>query len=146
MKNTLFCPEIKSPDYWNLHFRALKFQNFLRQNTPRPSPSPLQKRGPTAPCWYSQLLYSNLLATSTFIETPLLNTKKAKLINKLIVRLPDRILHRITFFFCLLDLFILDLKKKKKTGEKRRVHPNKNDKCLFWIIFSTFLQNIFPFL
>ena len=31
---------------------------------------PPRKRGLTAPCWYSLLLYSNLLATSVFIETP----------------------------------------------------------------------------
>ena len=36
---------------------------------PRPPPPP-RKRGPTAACWYSRLLYSNLLATSAFIETP----------------------------------------------------------------------------
>ena len=36
---------------------------------PRP-PLPPRKRGLTAPCWYSWLLYSNLLATSIFIETP----------------------------------------------------------------------------
>ena len=52
-------------------FRALKFQNFLGQNAPGqtlPSPS---RRGLAAPCcWNSQLLYSNLLATSIFIETP----------------------------------------------------------------------------
>ena len=56
-------------------FRALKFQNFLGQNAPGqtlPSPS---RRGLAAPCcWNSQLLYSNLLATSIFIETPVWGT------------------------------------------------------------------------
>ena len=50
MKDTLFCPQIYSPERWKSHFRALKFQNFLGQNTPKS--------------------YSNLLATSIFIETP----------------------------------------------------------------------------
>ena len=50
MKDTLFCPQIYFPERWKSHFRALKFQNFLGQNAPRP--------------------YSNLLATSIFIETP----------------------------------------------------------------------------
>ena len=50
MKDTLFCPQIYSPERWKSHFRALKFQNFLGQNTPTS--------------------YSNLLATSIFIETP----------------------------------------------------------------------------
>ena len=31
---------------------------------------PPKRRGLTAPCWYSRLLDSNLLATSIFIETP----------------------------------------------------------------------------
>ena len=56
-------------------FRALKFQNFLGQNAPGqtlPSPS---RRGLAAPCcWNSQLLYSNLLATSIFIQTPVWGT------------------------------------------------------------------------
>ena len=34
------------------------------------SPSSPRKRGATAPCWYCRLLYSNLLATSIFNETP----------------------------------------------------------------------------
>ena len=50
MKDTLFCPQIYSPERWKSHFRALKFQNFLGQNAPTS--------------------YSNLLATSIFIETP----------------------------------------------------------------------------
>ena len=50
IKDMLFCPQISSPECWKSQFRALKFQNFLGQNAPRP--------------------YSNLLATSIFIETP----------------------------------------------------------------------------
>ena len=33
------------------------------------APFPLKRRL-MAPCWYSRLLFSNLLATSIFIETP----------------------------------------------------------------------------
>ena len=33
-------------------------------------PPPARKRRLMAPCWYSQLLYSNLLAAQIFIETP----------------------------------------------------------------------------
>ena len=33
-------------------------------------PDPPRRRGLTAPCWYSRLLYPNLLATSIIIETP----------------------------------------------------------------------------
>ena len=36
---------------------------------PRP-PRPPRKSGSAAPCWYSRLLYSNLLASSIFIESP----------------------------------------------------------------------------
>ena len=63
IKNTLFCSQF-SPKHWKSHFRALKFQNFLRGGDPP------RRRGLTAPCWYSLLLYSNLLATSIIIETP----------------------------------------------------------------------------
>ena len=59
---------LKSPEPWKSHFRDLKFQNFPGKNVPRPPP-PSRKRGLTAPCWYSWLLDSNLLATSIFIET-----------------------------------------------------------------------------
>ena len=43
MNNTLFCPQIHSPDRWKSHFRALKFQNFGGKNVPRPPPPPLEK-------------------------------------------------------------------------------------------------------
>ena len=36
----------------------------------RPRTPPPRKRGLMAPCWYSWLLYSNLLTTSIFIEAP----------------------------------------------------------------------------
>ena len=49
MKDTLFCPQIYSPERWKSDFRALKFQNFLGQN--------------------ASTCYSNLLAISIFIET-----------------------------------------------------------------------------
>ena len=56
-------------------FRALKFQNFLGQNAPGQTLPPPSGRGIKAPCcWYSQLLYWNLLATSIFIETPIWGT------------------------------------------------------------------------
>ena len=51
------------------------FKTFWARTCPdplTPSPPPLpRKRGPAAACWYSRLLYSNLLATSIFIESPL---------------------------------------------------------------------------
>ena len=67
MKNTLFCPQIQSLECSKWHFRALKFQNFLGLNMPRPSPPP-RKRGPTAP--YTDLIQSvTLFKFSIFIET-----------------------------------------------------------------------------
>ena len=60
MKNKLFSPQFpRTLKFWNSHFRALKFQNFLEKHAPR-SPPP-RERGLTAPCWYSWLLYSHLL-------------------------------------------------------------------------------------
>ena len=50
-----------------MHFRALKFQNFLGHNAPR-APPPPQRKGTNGSVGYP--LYSNLLATSIFIEIP----------------------------------------------------------------------------
>ena len=47
-----------------------KFKKFLGQNTPKPPPHPPRKRGLMALCSYSWLLYSNLLATSSFYWNP----------------------------------------------------------------------------
>ena len=57
------------PESWKSHFRALKFQNFLSMEHAATSDPP-RGTGLLAPCWYSGLLYSNLLATSIIIETP----------------------------------------------------------------------------
>ena len=51
-----------------MHFRALKFQNFLGPNAPRPPPPPPRERGPTAQsvthsiqtCWQLQFLLKSL--------------------------------------------------------------------------------------
>lgn len=61
-----------------------------------------------------------------------LNTKERKVINKLVVRLLERILSRSW------NLFILDFFEKK--GKIRRVHSNKS----FLGIFFCFSSNIFP--
>ena len=60
-------------------FEISKFSGAEHTQTPFPAlpPPPTRKRGPMIPCWYSRLLYSNLLATSIsnpFIQTPLLGT------------------------------------------------------------------------
>ena len=47
------------------------FKIFWARTCPDPLPTPLRKKGSAALCLYSRLLYSNLLATSIFIETPL---------------------------------------------------------------------------
>ena len=49
---------VYSPKRWKSRIRALQFYNFRREHAPR------------QPSKYSRLLYSNLLATSIFIETP----------------------------------------------------------------------------
>ena len=72
------------PGTLEIAFRALKFKNFLGEH----APDPLRNRGLTAPCWYSQLLYSNLLATSTkiIIENPATSITKIMGINKMIIK------------------------------------------------------------
>ena len=118
------------------------FKIFWGRTRPDPLPPPYKKGTDSALFIQSVTLFKPAGYLNFYWNPFTLNTNKAKLINKLIVKLLDRILRRINFFFCLLDLFILDF-FLKKAGEKRRVHSNK---CLFWMIFSTFLQNIFPFL
>ena len=59
MKNTLFCP-FESPEGWKSHFRPGR--------THPDACSPSRKWGLMAPCWYSRLLYSNLLVTE--MEAP----------------------------------------------------------------------------
>ena len=54
------------PERWKWHFRASRFQNFLREH----APDPPSLRGLTAHCSCSRLFFSNQLPTSNFIETP----------------------------------------------------------------------------
>ena len=72
MKDTNFCPQFSPQNTENriIAFYGIEISPFSGHvpNTP-PPPLP-RKRGLMAPFWYSQLLYSNLLATSIFIETP----------------------------------------------------------------------------
>ena len=49
MKKTLSRPQVQSLERWKSHFRALNFQNFLRQNAPRPLPAPPLKKGTNCP-------------------------------------------------------------------------------------------------
>ena len=66
MKNTLFCTQF-SPQNASNHILGLwNFKIFWGSKPPDPP----RKKGKMTPCWYSRLLYSNLLATSIFIETP----------------------------------------------------------------------------
>ena len=47
------------PKTLELLFRALKFQNILGKNTLQTLSSSCRKMGLLAPCWYSQILFSN---------------------------------------------------------------------------------------
>ena len=67
MKNTLSVLKF-SPQ--NAENRILELWSFKIFSICAQTPSPPRKRGLTASCWYSRLLYSNLLATSISIETP----------------------------------------------------------------------------
>ena len=62
MEKSLFYTQFSPLNAGNrfLGFASLKFPEGACSQTP------LENVG----CWYSQLLYSNLLATSIFIETP----------------------------------------------------------------------------
>ena len=52
------CPRIQNAE--NHIFRALKFKIFWGgMHFDLPLPPPCRKGGPTAPCWYSRLLYPN---------------------------------------------------------------------------------------
>ena len=52
------CPRIQNAE--NHIFRALKFKIFWGgMHFDLPLPPPSRKGGPTAPCWYSRLLYPN---------------------------------------------------------------------------------------
>ena len=83
------CVTNKSKLEWKLHFFEWKTHSFVLNFIPRTleiafygfeiskeifwqrtPPDPLRRRGLTAPCWYSWILSSNLLASSIFIETP----------------------------------------------------------------------------
>ena len=71
MKGTLFCPQFSPQNAENriIAFYAFEISQFSGQ-VPNTPPPPRRKRGLTDPFYYSRLLYSNLLATSIFIETP----------------------------------------------------------------------------
>ena len=71
MKQALSCPQFSPQKAENHILRLWNLKFSCRSTPPDPLPSP-RKRGLTVPCWYSRLLYSNLLATSLFIETPVL--------------------------------------------------------------------------
>ena len=68
-KNALFRFKFSPQNTENRILGLWKFKIFWGSLPPE-TPLPPQKRGPMAPCWYSRLLYSNLLATSIIIETP----------------------------------------------------------------------------
>ena len=68
LKNTLFCSQFSPQNTENRILRVWNFAVFWGSTTP--DPLPLEKKGITATYWYSQLLYSNLLVTSIFIEIP----------------------------------------------------------------------------
>ena len=65
-KNRLYCSQFSPRNTGNL-ILGLQISKIFWGSTP---PDPPRRRGLTAPCWYSRLLYSNLLATSIIIETP----------------------------------------------------------------------------
>ena len=70
LKNTLFCTQFSSQNAGN-HILGLWNFKIFRGSMPQ---TPSRDTGLMAPCWqlcwYSQVLYSNLLATSIIIETP----------------------------------------------------------------------------
>ena len=75
MKNRFFCSQF-SPQNTGNHNLGFWNSKILGGSMP---PDPPGRRGLIAPCWYSQLLYSNLLATSVIIETPTcLNVRNQK--------------------------------------------------------------------
>ena len=65
-KNRLYSSQCSPRNTGNL-ILGLRNSNIFWGSTP---PDPPRRRGLTAPCWYSRLLYPNLLATSIIIETP----------------------------------------------------------------------------
>ena len=65
-KNRLYCSQFCPRNTGKL-ILGLWNSKIFWESTP---PDPPRRRGLTAPCWYSRLLYPNLLATSIIIETP----------------------------------------------------------------------------
>ena len=61
---------IQSPEYWKLHFRALKFQNFLGEQAPRPS----QKKGTIGPLSTQSVTLFKPAGYFNIIETPCKHT------------------------------------------------------------------------
>ena len=72
MKNTLFCSQF-SPRNTGNRILGLWNSEIFWGSMP---PDPPWRRELTAPCWYSRLLYSTLLATSIIIETSVLCFKQ----------------------------------------------------------------------
>ena len=66
----LFYPQFSPQNAENRILGLWNFKIFWISMPLDPLPHPIRKRGLTAPCWYSQLLYSNLLATSNFYWNP----------------------------------------------------------------------------
>ena len=62
MENSLFYTQFSPLNTGNRLLRLCNFKIFWGSMTQTPLKN--------VDCWYSQLLYSNLLATSIFIETP----------------------------------------------------------------------------
>ena len=65
-ENILFCPWFNTQNAGNRISGLWNFKIFWG-STPLDPP---RKRGLTVSCWYSQILFSNLLATSFYMETP----------------------------------------------------------------------------
>ena len=65
-KNRLYCSQFSPRKTGNLILVLWNYKIFRGARRPDPP----RRRGLTAHCWYSRLLYSNLLATSIIIETP----------------------------------------------------------------------------
>ena len=69
MKNKVFCPQLSPQKAENRILGLWNFKIFWGTTSLPRHPPPLRKTGLMAHCWYSRLLYSNLLATSLFIES-----------------------------------------------------------------------------
>ena len=81
MKNTLSCPQFSPQNAENRIIflwrggGGVEISKFSREAPPLSPHPPPRKKGLMAPCWYNELLFSNLLATSIYIETPVYSIK-----------------------------------------------------------------------